>query len=107
MRNGARRDPGQVRGNAVRVTLTVTDLEGADRELTAGFGQLCKYEKHTGRSVLSWQKATPGVYDFAVLAWIVETGMAVPFDSWTDTVGMVVMTGFTKTDPTKPADSAG
>jgi hypothetical protein len=91
----------------VKVNLRVTNLEGENRDLVAEFGALCRYEQHTGKSVLTWKQNTPGVYDFAVMAWIVETSQAIPFEEWTDSVGMVVMTGFEEVNPTKPGASPG
>jgi hypothetical protein len=91
----------------MEITLRVTDLDGNDRTVVAGFSDLVDYEKFTGKSVGEWSVKTPGVYDFAVLAWTVETGQATDFREWTDTVGMAVMVGSASADPTHPGQSPG
>ena len=91
----------------MRVVLAVTDLDGNDREVVAGFGDLVAYEKYTGKSVGTWATNPPGVYDFAVMAWIAETDQAIPFREWTDSVEMAVMKRTESVDPTRPGVSPG
>lgn len=91
----------------MQITLRVTDLDGNDRTVVAGFSDLVAYERFTGKSVGEWSVNTPGVYDFAVLGWTVETGQATPFREWTDSVGMAVMVGSASVDPTRPGQSPG
>jgi hypothetical protein len=92
----------------MRITLTVTDLDGRPRTVVAGFKDQIAYEAYAGRTITSWNKDhMPGVRDFAILAWITETGQATPFPAWTDTVEMVVFEGVESTDPTRPGVSPG
>jgi hypothetical protein len=91
----------------MRVVIVVTDLDGVDREVTAEFSALVGYEKYTGRSVGTWATTPPGVYDFAVLAWIAETDQAVPLRAWTDSVEMAVMRRTESVDPTRPGPLPG
>jgi hypothetical protein len=89
----------------MKIALTVTGLDGSTRPVVAGFREQIGYEKFTGKPITGWQATPPGVYDFAVLAWIAETGQAEPFTAWTDTVEMVTFDGVESTDPTRPGVS--
>jgi hypothetical protein len=91
----------------MKITLTVTDLEGVQRDVVAGFSHQVAYEKYTGKSITGWKQQPPGIYDFAVLAWTVETRQGTPFERWTDSVEMVMFTGWEDTNPTKPGASPG
>jgi hypothetical protein len=90
----------------MKLAFTVTDLEGNEREVVAGFAQQVRYEEYTGRTVTGWRDNPPGVRDWAVLCWLTETGESMPFKAWTDSVEMVLLTGTVEANPTKREASA-
>lgn len=85
----------------MKLKFTVTDLEGNEREVVAGFSTQVRYEEFTGSKVTNWKTDPPGVRDWAVLCWLAETGEAMPFRAWTDSVEMVMLTGTDEANPTK------
>jgi hypothetical protein len=90
----------------MKLQFTVTDLEGKDRTVVAGFAQQVRYEEYTGRTVTGWRDNPPGIRDWAILCWLTETGEDTPFKAWTDAVEMVLLTGTVEAVPTKRAASA-
>jgi hypothetical protein len=90
----------------MKLRFTVTDLEGNERTVDAGFSAQVRYEEQTGRTVTSWGSNPPGVRDWAVLAWLAE-GESMPFRAWTDSVEMVTLTETVTVNPTKPGASPG
>jgi len=91
----------------MRLTFTVTGLDGATRTVEAGFSAQVRYEEIAGRTLTSWRSDAPGVRDWAILAWVAETGEDTPFRVWTDSVEMVTLTGTIETDPTRPVPEGG
>jgi hypothetical protein len=90
----------------MKLKFTVTDLEGNEREVVAGFSAQVRYEEFTGHTVTTWKDNPPGVRDWAVLCWLAESDGSMPFRAWTDTVEMVMLVGTVEANPTKRAASA-
>jgi hypothetical protein len=91
----------------MKLVLEVTDLQGAKREVTAGFSDQVRYEEITGRTVTTWGSSPPGVRDWALLAWLAETREAKPFRAWTDVAEMVTLVRTVDADPTQPGAAPG
>jgi hypothetical protein len=91
----------------MKLKFTVTDLEGNEREVVAGFSEQVRYEEYTGRPVTGWGKDNPpGIRDWAVLCWLTETNESMPFRAWTDSVEMVMLAGTVEANPTSREVSA-
>lgn len=90
----------------MKLSLTVTALDGTERVVEAGFSAQVQYEERSGRTITSWRDSPPGLRDWALLAWLTEAP-GIGFREWTDSVEMVAFTGTGDANPTPPAVAPG